>query len=55
MTRDYETASKPLELEYGGAGFITHIDHKRIASPVLVESVDDGRVLQGTSRYSMGQ
>jgi HK97 family phage prohead protease len=45
---DWEIASRPLPLEYGaGGGFITQVDRKRIASPSRVESVEDGRVLQG--------
>ena len=46
--RNCEIASRPLPLEYGGGGgFITQVGRKRIASPLRVESVEDGRVLQG--------
>jgi HK97 family phage prohead protease len=40
--RDYEVASGWPALEYGGGGFITHIDRKLVVPPYTVKAVDDG-------------
>jgi len=46
MTRDYETASRPMGLEYGGGGPIIRVGHK-VVGGLDIEVKDDQRTLCG--------
>jgi phage head maturation protease len=45
--RDWEIASRPLPLEYGGGGFVTSVNGRKVAPPSMFQTDADDFVIQG--------